>query len=210
LDTAADLFDEMGYDATTTKHVADRAGIAVGSLYHWFPDKNAMASALAERYMAELLEAYITALADDPTESTVELIPRVARVLACYVSDNPAFSTLLVSAFARGGENAPGERLRLGLYAQVRALVEARAPGTPADEAASVTDTIVAVTHALLAFAGRFQGEERAKRIDEMVYVLTAYVLAKFPGADSPVWAETDPILKPLVAGRPTKRLDEA
>jgi AcrR family transcriptional regulator len=206
LDTAAQLFDEIGYDATTTKHVADRAGIAVGSLYHWFPDKNAMASALAERYLTELLDAYATELTDDPTEPTPLLIGRVARVLACFVSNNPAFITLMVSAFVPSGANAPGERLRLGMHAHVRALVDARAPGTPPDEAAGVTDTIVSITHALLAFASRFQGAERQQRIDEMVYVLTAYVLAKFPAADSPVWNEPEPELRPIVAGRPTQR----
>jgi AcrR family transcriptional regulator len=107
LDTAAGLFDEIGYDATTTKHVADRANIAVGSIYHWFPDKTALATALAERYLAELLALYDIELTDDPTESTANLITRVSAVLAVFVKSNPAFITLLVEAFAPGGESSP-------------------------------------------------------------------------------------------------------
>jgi AcrR family transcriptional regulator len=204
LDTAAGLFDEMGYDATTTKHVADRAGIAVGSIYHWFPDKTALANALAERYLNELLAIYQVELVDNPTETTPELIARVTGVLATFVTSNPAFITLLVNAFAPGGEASPGERLRVGMFTLVRALVTARAPGTPESEAVAVTDTVVSVTHALMAFAARFEGDERTRRLDELTYILSAYVLAKFPAVDDPIWDDPNPVLRPIAAGRPT------
>jgi AcrR family transcriptional regulator len=205
LDTAAGLFDEIGYDATTTKHVADRANIAVGSIYHWFPDKTALATALAERYLAELLALYDIELTDDPTETTADLITRVSAVLAAFVKSNPAFITLLVDAFAPGGESSPGERLRVGMHVHVRALIEARAPGTPVTDAIAVTDTIVSVTHALLAFAARFTGSERQRRLDELSYVLTAYVVAKFPAAHDPVWTNPYPLLAPVAVARPVQ-----
>jgi AcrR family transcriptional regulator len=204
LDTAAGLFDEMGYDATTTKHVADRAGIAVGSIYHWFPDKTALANALAERYLNELLALYEVELVDDPTVATPLLIARVTDVLSTFVTSNPAFITLLVNAFAPGGETSPGERLRVGMFTLVHALVEARAPGVPESEAEAVTDTIVSVTHALMAFAARFEGQERVRRLDELTYILSAYVIAKFPAGDDPVWNDPNTPLRPVAAGRPT------
>lgn len=206
LDTAAGLFDEMGYDATTTKHVADRAGIAVGSVYHWFPDKATMANALAERYLNELLALYAQELTDDPAEPTSELIGRVAGVLSQFVTNNPAFITLLVNAFAPGGESSPGERLRLGLTQHVRSLMDVRAPDAPERDAIIITDTIVSITHALLAFSARFQGEERLARFGELTYVLTAYVATKFPTADDPVWSDPEAVLRPLAPGRPVLR----
>ncbi|MCU1591698.1 MAG: TetR family transcriptional regulator [Frankiales bacterium] len=49
LDAAAALLDEVGYDATTTSLIASRAGVSVGSLYQFFPDRRAVLQALAQR-----------------------------------------------------------------------------------------------------------------------------------------------------------------
>jgi AcrR family transcriptional regulator len=55
LDACAVLLDEVGYEGLTTTLVADRAGVAIGSLYQFFPDKRAIVQALAARN----LEAYV-------------------------------------------------------------------------------------------------------------------------------------------------------
>ncbi|WP_327346768.1 TetR/AcrR family transcriptional regulator [Streptomyces europaeiscabiei] len=49
LDACADLLDEVGYDALSTRAVALRAGVPIGSVYRFFGNKRAMADALAER-----------------------------------------------------------------------------------------------------------------------------------------------------------------
>jgi AcrR family transcriptional regulator len=58
LEACAALVDELGYDGVTTTLIAERAGVAVGSLYQFFPDKRAVVQALTqrnlERFMAEL------------------------------------------------------------------------------------------------------------------------------------------------------------
>ena len=58
LDMAEVVFEEVGYDTATTNLVAQRAGVPVGTLYRWFPDKSAIAEALADRYLAQLLGLY--------------------------------------------------------------------------------------------------------------------------------------------------------
>lgn len=58
LDAAADLLSEQGYEALTTTAIAKRAGVAVGSLYQFFPDKRAVVQSLTQRnldtFMAEV------------------------------------------------------------------------------------------------------------------------------------------------------------
>jgi AcrR family transcriptional regulator len=58
LDACAELVDEIGYEALTTTLLAERAGVAIGSVYQFFPDKRAIVQALALRN----LEAYLSRL----------------------------------------------------------------------------------------------------------------------------------------------------
>jgi AcrR family transcriptional regulator len=51
LEACAALIDEVGYDGVTTTLIAERAGVAVGSLYQFFPDKRAVAQALTKRHL---------------------------------------------------------------------------------------------------------------------------------------------------------------
>lgn len=44
-----------GLEGTTTRHIADIAGISVGSLYQYFPDKNAIYAAMQQRVVADLI-----------------------------------------------------------------------------------------------------------------------------------------------------------
>jgi AcrR family transcriptional regulator len=55
LDTCAELVAEVGYDALTTTTLARRAGVAIGSLYQFFPDKRAVVRALTQRFLDEFL-----------------------------------------------------------------------------------------------------------------------------------------------------------
>ncbi|AXE84790.1 TetR/AcrR family transcriptional regulator [Streptomyces sp. Go-475] len=60
LDACADLLDEVGYDALSTRAVAQRAGVPIGSVYRFFGNKRQMVDALAqrnlERYTARVTE----------------------------------------------------------------------------------------------------------------------------------------------------------
>jgi AcrR family transcriptional regulator len=50
LDAAAAVFAEKGYDGATMTEIAERAGAAIGSLYQFFPSKEALAEALFDRF----------------------------------------------------------------------------------------------------------------------------------------------------------------
>ncbi|MEW2247671.1 TetR family transcriptional regulator [Streptomyces sp. NPDC014776] len=56
LDACADLLDEVGYDALSTRAVALRAGVPIGSVYRFFGNKRQMADALAQRNLDRYTE----------------------------------------------------------------------------------------------------------------------------------------------------------
>jgi AcrR family transcriptional regulator len=57
LDAACLEVTERGYDAASTSTIAKRAGIAVGSVYRYFPDKRALMQAVERRNQARYGEA---------------------------------------------------------------------------------------------------------------------------------------------------------
>ncbi|QPC90373.1 TetR/AcrR family transcriptional regulator [Mesorhizobium sp. INR15] len=64
LAAASALIAEQGSDAMRMGEVAERAGVSIGSLYQFFPDKRAIVWALAERYSAESQACIAAALKD--------------------------------------------------------------------------------------------------------------------------------------------------
>jgi AcrR family transcriptional regulator len=55
LEACAALIEEVGYDGVTTTLIAERAGVAVGSLYQFFPDKRAVVQELTRRNLERFL-----------------------------------------------------------------------------------------------------------------------------------------------------------
>ncbi|MEU0674117.1 TetR/AcrR family transcriptional regulator [Streptomyces sp. NPDC006172] len=64
LDACADLLDEVGYDALSTRAVAQRAGVPIGSVYRFFGNKRQMADALALRNLERYAERVTERLED--------------------------------------------------------------------------------------------------------------------------------------------------
>ncbi len=99
LDAAAEVFGEVGYEAATTILIAERAATSVGSLYQFFPNKEAIAKALAERYVATW-EAQTAAMPIERfTEMTVEqMTDAFIEPLREFIRDNRDFHVLFASS----------------------------------------------------------------------------------------------------------------
>lgn len=65
LDACAELVDEVGYDGLTTTLLAERAGVAIGSVYQFFPDKRAIVQALTLRSLEGYLDRLAARLAEE-------------------------------------------------------------------------------------------------------------------------------------------------
>ena len=82
LDACAEILDESGYDELSTTLIARRAGVAIGSIYQFFPDKRAVVQALALRNLELFGDRVGQRLATDAPGHWTEA---VAVVLAVYV-----------------------------------------------------------------------------------------------------------------------------
>jgi AcrR family transcriptional regulator len=57
LQAAAQVFERHGYAAGTTNRIAARAGVSIGTLYQYFPNKDAILVALVREHLAEGIAA---------------------------------------------------------------------------------------------------------------------------------------------------------
>jgi AcrR family transcriptional regulator len=109
LTATARILVERGYAKTTTVAVAERAGVSVGSLYQYFPGKDALIAALLERHMAgavQMMERATTpgragrSLADDVDAQMGALLaaktanPRLAIALKAQVPMRRGFPSM--------------------------------------------------------------------------------------------------------------------
>jgi len=53
-EAAANVFDEIGYAEATTEQIAQKAGVSIGTLYNYFPGKEAILHGLWEKTMQEI------------------------------------------------------------------------------------------------------------------------------------------------------------
>lgn len=101
LDACAEAVGEGGYAALTTNRLAQRAGVSVGTLYQYFPNREAVAAALASRAFQRLVVALRGRLEDcaasgaGAREATASLLQRALEVL---VAERPVFRGLLAEA----------------------------------------------------------------------------------------------------------------
>lgn len=95
LEATTHLLTEEGYSKTNTNRIAERAGISIGSLYQYFPNKESLMAALMEQHsneIAELVESKLQHLFDAPLETT---IPEVVRAVIAAHAINPRLHQVL-------------------------------------------------------------------------------------------------------------------
>jgi AcrR family transcriptional regulator len=112
LRSAAAVFGRLGYHDTTTNAIAADAGVSPATLYQFFPNKEAIASALASMYAREMAEAE-RAIDPEGVLSFTEAVSELIDVCMSFNRRRPEFHTLVVdaplSAAAREDKRALGQ-----------------------------------------------------------------------------------------------------
>lgn len=76
LDAAAECLHELGYERTTTRDILRRAGLSAGSLYHYFPGKEELLAALADRIFRTDMNALVPSTETSSLAATLDSLLR--------------------------------------------------------------------------------------------------------------------------------------
>ncbi|MBB4778707.1 MULTISPECIES: TetR/AcrR family transcriptional regulator [Actinomadura] len=94
LDACADILDEDGYDGLTTTRIAQRADVAIGSVYQFFPDKRAVAQALALRNLEVFGERVSARLAEGDFAEWSDTVGAIIEIFVEMHRTVPGFRIL--------------------------------------------------------------------------------------------------------------------
>jgi AcrR family transcriptional regulator len=125
LDTAADLLVAGGTEAVNTNVIAERAQIAVGSIYQYFANKEAILAGLSDRYMQQLAANTLTALQQDVSGLDWSMmVDRVIDPMIAFERRHPAFRYLQASVEGSGAVAEGAQRMDQEILATIQDLLQ--------------------------------------------------------------------------------------
>ncbi len=177
LDAAEAVFGEMGVDAATTNAIAERAGSSVGSLYHFFPNKDAILQALTERYAESMKTVLQQELRlDEPWVPLDVLFPQMIQSFAAMDDVHPGYMAVCrATDSASGGKSPVSLQTEEHMQGLVRTLLQRRTPAMPDHEAARHAALSVVVVHAALDHAASVPEPLRSGVRSGLVEMLVRY-----------------------------------
>lgn len=176
LDAAARVFAASGYEAATTNAIAAEAAISPGSLYQFFPNKEAIAHALATRYAARLHAAYDATL--PPGTVSAPLPAFLERLIGPLVAlkGDAGFLALYAGAAAPDRLVSVARDLRGEAVARIESEIARRAPALPHDQRARAARVAGHIIQALLPLTAGPDAAENQSMVDEMTMALRGYL----------------------------------
>jgi AcrR family transcriptional regulator len=128
LEAAQDRFTQVGFDAATTREIAAAAGIAVGTLFNYFPSKEAIVMAMVAEALGEARCQFEAGPRGESFEE--DLFALIAAELRGLRPHRGCLRPVLETALgplARSEASPDGELIRVGHLEAVGRLVAARA-----------------------------------------------------------------------------------
>lgn len=172
LDAAAALFAERGYEATTMTEIAARAGASIGSLYQFFPSKEALAETLFERY-TERTGLAIRGLSARTRGKTPEQLAELLVRLVLELRSDQAVAHALTHAIAGSLERR--KPLREAVRKQIMSTLRTTNPELSAGRASAAALVITRVLVLVPVLAAEQVGRSTAL-VDAVREMLAGYI----------------------------------
>ncbi len=183
LDATARVLTKVGYDRASTNRIAATAGVSVGSLYQYFPNKEALVAALVARHNREILQ-----LVRDALEEVASLdLPAAVRAMVTAALDahlvDPTLHRIFAEQVPRMGQLAEIEALERETFQLVRTYLEKRRREISTKDLDAATSilvtTVEALTHQFVINKPAALDGDRDHFIDEVTHLLVGYLMSR-------------------------------
>lgn len=174
LEATARVLAERGYAGTNTNLVAERAGVSVGSVYQYFPNKDSLVTALHERHAAQMNLAIDTVLASTHPRSLRGHIEAIVHAFLAAHHVEPALHKVLEKEFPFFDAPEDVSPADAGIFSKVRNLMEEHRAQVTQRNLDLATWTVLQVMESLVHAAvidppKRFSGMELERTIADVV-----------------------------------------
>ncbi|WP_432149109.1 TetR/AcrR family transcriptional regulator [Streptomyces sp. bgisy029] len=186
LDAAATVFGANGYTASSTNAIAREAGVSPGTLYQFFPNKEAIAVELGDQLLHRWRDTYGAAFDQSHIELPLDrMLDAVLDPLIAFNCENPAFFVLMHGSDIPGRITEEHDILHTTMLSRVEGILADYLPDVPATRLHRVAEMAFMVFKAGLDLVLAHEGEEREAYIQEMKAAMYRY-LDPLIGDDSP------------------------
>jgi AcrR family transcriptional regulator len=172
LEVAAELIVELGFEATTMTEIAERSGTSIGGLYHYFPDKDAVAAALLNEYRQDLRTAWKPLLENASEMRHEEFAEQLLRRVAQFLEERPAYLKLQEARIRVPRDPTSKKALRMAFAAALRV----KNPSLSEERALLAANVAVEIVKGMIARYAEASAREKRLFAAEFKKVLTFYL----------------------------------
>jgi AcrR family transcriptional regulator len=181
LEATARILVKEGYGRASTNKIAAKAGVSIGSLYQYFPSKEALIAAVSERHSHEVLQSVRNALVKVAARPIEEAVRGFVSIAIDAHRINPKLHRVLAEEIPRLGRVARVETINLDAHALIRGYLDAHRDEidiADLDLAAFICVTVVeALTHAAVLHRPDILTNEKAEKfVDEVTDLVVRYL----------------------------------
>jgi AcrR family transcriptional regulator len=180
LDATARVLTREGYDRASTNRIAAKAGVSVGSLYQYFPNKEALVAALVARHNRQMLDLLRDALKEMASRDLATAMRELVRANVDAHLVDPALHRIFAEQVPRMGQLAEIEGLQRETFLLIRSYLEARRKEISVRDLDSATSicvtTVEALTHEFVIDKAAAPDGERDRFIEEVTRLVVGYL----------------------------------
>jgi AcrR family transcriptional regulator len=172
LEAAASEFAEVGYDAATMKAIAKRAGASIGAVYQYFPNKEAIVSALRTQYVNEMEKHWIELEKTTSGSSIKNRTNLFIDGMIHFMEEHPAYIAILDAPVNSKRDRKTRDRL----CERLADLFRARRLAVTQDQAHRVARISLQMIKGMNALHAEANPQERPEIVKEYKLALMAYL----------------------------------
>jgi AcrR family transcriptional regulator len=176
LDAADRVLADEGPGAFTTTRLAEAAGIPVGSVYRYFPDKQAIVEALALRYWSDFEDLVAGVAETDEHDPLADPGATILETLAAGFRARPGFRALWYGGLRTEPVRDVTRPTRTAIARSIERILAVHWPGAPATERAVAARMVVLAGDGLLREAFRLDPQGDSALLAESKAMLDAYI----------------------------------